>query len=134
MNRDDFELASSGYSVQNDRLARSEADRKDNTSCHASAFAGRSARASTCQTRSEEHTSELQSLAYLVCRLLLEKKKKRNAPDNRTSRTKTNIDCASLLRALSYALKIESGRSINDRTRKTVSSGPTIASYINFWR
>src|SRR2546425_32548 len=27
--------------------------------------------------RSEEHTSELQSLAYLVCRLLLEKKKKR---------------------------------------------------------
>src|SRR3989441_7370563 len=31
-----------------------------------------------CQTsRSEEHTSELQSLAYLVCRLLLEKKKKK---------------------------------------------------------
>src|SRR2546425_6542868 len=32
--------------------------------------------------RSEEHTSELQSLAYLVCRLLLEKKKKHI---NRTS-------------------------------------------------
>src|SRR2546425_3610505 len=31
-------------------------------------------------TRSEEHTSELQSLAYLVCRLLLEKKKNRNTP------------------------------------------------------
>src|SRR5205823_14613914 len=33
--------------------------------------------------RSEEHTSELQSLAYLVCRLLLEKKKAdaRFAPD-----------------------------------------------------
>src|SRR2546423_11905747 len=31
-------------------------------------FAGRTA-------RSEEHTSELQSLAYLVCRLLLEQKK-----------------------------------------------------------
>src|SRR5687767_15660070 len=31
--------------------------------------------------RSEEHTSELQSLAYLVCRLLLEKKKEiRTAP------------------------------------------------------
>src|SRR5687767_15295515 len=31
--------------------------------------------------RSEEHTSELQSLAYLVCRLLLEKKKKiKNVP------------------------------------------------------
>src|SRR3989441_12541586 len=28
--------------------------------------------------RSEEHTSELQSLAYLVCRLLLEKKKRTN--------------------------------------------------------
>src|SRR3989441_4127054 len=30
----------------------------------------------TTVVRSEEHTSELQSLAYLVCRLLLEKKKK----------------------------------------------------------
>src|SRR3712207_7475615 len=30
-------------------------------------------------TRSEEHTSELQSRQYLVCRLLLEKKKKRQA-------------------------------------------------------
>src|SRR2546425_6992032 len=31
---------------------------------------------SSSEARSEEHTSELQSLAYLVCRLLLEKKKK----------------------------------------------------------
>src|SRR2546425_3749828 len=31
----------------------------------------------SCGKRSEEHTSELQSLAYLVCRLLLEKKKKK---------------------------------------------------------
>src|SRR2546425_1294249 len=31
--------------------------------------------------RSEEHTSELQSLAYLVCRLLLEKKKKKPNSD-----------------------------------------------------
>src|SRR2546425_4405805 len=30
--------------------------------------------------RSEEHTSELQSLAYLVCRLLLEKKKHLDQP------------------------------------------------------
>src|SRR2546425_8732044 len=29
------------------------------------------------ELRSEEHTSELQSLAYLVCRLLLEKKKQK---------------------------------------------------------
>src|SRR2546425_3098980 len=36
-------------------------------------------------SRSEEHTSELQSLAYLVCRLLLEKKNKSvvNVPTNR---------------------------------------------------
>src|SRR3989441_9096178 len=32
--------------------------------------------------RSEEHTSELQSLAYLVCRLLLEKKKKKQKTTN----------------------------------------------------
>src|SRR2546425_9218483 len=32
--------------------------------------------------RSEEHTSELQSLAYLVCRLLLEKKKKKKRKRN----------------------------------------------------
>src|SRR2546425_6544069 len=35
-------------------------------------------RRSLRRLRSEEHTSELQSLAYLVCRLLLEKKKKNN--------------------------------------------------------
>src|SRR2546425_7192491 len=35
--------------------------------------------------RSEEHTSELQSLAYLVCRLLLEKKKKKNSGKADTS-------------------------------------------------
>src|SRR3989441_3766823 len=38
------------------------------------------------RSRSEEHTSELQSLAYLVCRLLLEKKKnqKKEKPSCRT--------------------------------------------------
>src|SRR2546425_7154185 len=40
---------------------------------HESADRGPRVRALT--DRSEEHTSELQSLAYLVCRLLLEKKK-----------------------------------------------------------
>src|SRR2546423_9451827 len=35
------------------------------------------AKSRNVQIRSEEHTSELQSLAYLVCRLLLEKKKHR---------------------------------------------------------
>src|SRR3712207_7882768 len=37
-------------------------------------------RARNNATRSEEHTSELQSRQYLVCRLLLEKKKKEDLP------------------------------------------------------
>src|SRR5437879_8193071 len=37
----------------------------------------------TTATRSEEHTSELQSPMYLVCRLLLEKKKKIRKNNNR---------------------------------------------------
>src|SRR5947209_13907509 len=36
--------------------------------------------------RSEEHTSELQSRQYLVCRLLLEKKKKRRSTHRRHDR------------------------------------------------
>src|SRR2546425_8635979 len=57
-------------------------ERKSNSSqpsAPSAASASRSAvrsRPSTPDIRSEEHTSELQSLAYLVCRLLLEKKKK----------------------------------------------------------
>src|SRR3989441_2156184 len=38
------------------------------------------------KARSEEHTSELQSLAYLVCRLLLEKKKKKRIKAQRLAR------------------------------------------------
>src|SRR3712207_7958895 len=37
--------------------------------------------------RSEEHTSELQSRQYLVCRLLLEKKKKKNINHNHKDNT-----------------------------------------------
>src|SRR2546423_11440120 len=43
-------------------------------------------RASEQARRSEEHTSELQSLAYLVCRLLLEKKKKTSSTGTSTVR------------------------------------------------
>src|SRR2546425_2563869 len=43
------------------------------------------------EVRSEEHTSELQSLAYLVCRLLLEKKKI-NLQSNTDNRTSINKD------------------------------------------
>src|SRR5947209_17410279 len=38
--------------------------------------------AALANTRSEEHTSELQSRQYLVCRLLLEKKKKKKKIEN----------------------------------------------------
>src|SRR5436309_12499659 len=44
----------------------------------------------TVPTRSEEHTSELQSRENLVCRLLLEKKKKKKQKKN-TSKTKNQI-------------------------------------------
>src|SRR5436305_11606111 len=40
--------------------------------------AGVAAGTSACDGRSEEHTSELQSRPHLVCRLLLEKKNKKN--------------------------------------------------------
>src|SRR2546423_6062890 len=38
----------------------------------------RAPQSASSRMRSEEHTSELQSLAYLVCRLLLEKKKNKH--------------------------------------------------------
>src|SRR3712207_8783665 len=41
------------------------------------------ARRAGLRSRSEEHTSELQSRQYLVCRLLLEKKKKTNTVQSR---------------------------------------------------
>src|SRR3712207_8845880 len=46
----------------------------------ASFLPGLLARMPTTEARSEEHTSELQSRQYLVCRLLLEKK---NSPNDR---------------------------------------------------
>src|SRR5437588_5171498 len=46
--------------------------------------------------RSEEHTSELQSHSDLVCRLLLEKKKKKKNIINRTGRQKTHTAVSSL--------------------------------------
>src|SRR5438445_5233744 len=54
---------------------------------HLARFSGicgpvRSGGAAALGPRSEEHTSELQSRQYLVCRLLLEKKKKKNHKKN----------------------------------------------------
>src|SRR5205814_4657354 len=42
--------------------------------------------------RSEEHTSELQSLRHLVCRLLLEKKKKKKKKKKRKKKKKKKIN------------------------------------------
>src|SRR3712207_8606391 len=61
------------------RPASSRGARRTSESATASAFLARwsiSRSSSLCRSaRSEEHTSELQSRQYLVCRLLLEKKK-----------------------------------------------------------
>src|SRR3712207_8506537 len=46
----------------------------------------------TPATRSEEHTSELQSRQYLVCRLLLEKKKKHIAYTTDTKKMRSTND------------------------------------------
>src|SRR5205814_10552550 len=56
--------------------------------------------------RSEEHTSELQSLRHLVCRLLLEKKKSRWS--NATSRHRRRSSPASNSSAASFSMRSRS--------------------------
>src|SRR2546426_6762623 len=61
-----------------------------------SAYAARAATGETLESRSEEHTSELQSPCNLVCRLLLEKKKKKTigpAEDERNSGDLAPVRC-----------------------------------------
>src|SRR3989441_6121318 len=62
---------SSGESL----VSRSSASVRPTTQPGRSASSARRPFWNASLKRSEEHTSELQSLAYLVCRLLLEKKK-----------------------------------------------------------
>src|SRR5438046_7477586 len=53
---------------------------------------GKNKRISTItRIRSEEHTSELQSLTNLVCRLLLEKKKKKKKKQKINTKKKTQV-------------------------------------------
>src|SRR5262249_59901024 len=47
-------------------------------------------------TRSEEHTSELQSLTNIVCRLLLEKKKNKKRPSKTVSSKKKKDNCTTM--------------------------------------
>src|SRR5262245_62428162 len=51
--------------------------------------AKRAARRPASAARSEEHTSELQSLRHLVCRLLLEKKNKQNRYTDKKQNTES---------------------------------------------
>src|ERR1035438_9960745 len=54
--------------------------------------------------RSEEHTSELQSLRHLVCRLLLEKKKQGRPEQQRPARIRRNLLRIQLLRRQQWEL------------------------------
>src|SRR3712207_8900280 len=68
-----------------DRISTGKPGRRRRSSSAArtpsSRKAGGSRTSTIARSRSEEHTSELQSRQYLVCRLLLEKKKKRTKID-----------------------------------------------------
>src|SRR5205814_8310562 len=70
-----------------DLSASSGSGRASARPCRAGPGSRRAARSTrsriTARPRSEEHTSELQSLRHLVCRLLLEKKKKTRWKDRR---------------------------------------------------
>src|SRR2546422_6835969 len=65
----------------------------------------RAASAKSCQAnRSEEHTSELQSRLHLVCRLLLEKKKKK-IEQNYVGREKNKLSVSVRLRTISRRVR-----------------------------
>src|SRR5436189_3565948 len=71
----DGRLALLGHSMASDIVVRWALDRPDVAATVALSLFGPKVGAG--RPRSEEHTSELQSPMYLVCRLLLEKKKTR---------------------------------------------------------
>src|SRR2546426_6452898 len=71
--RDEYEMHRLSASFRPPRVARSTWS-----------TAARAPGASRARSRSEEHTSELQSPCNLVCRLLLEKKKKEREPYDAT--------------------------------------------------
>src|SRR5205809_5275373 len=67
------------------------------TSTPFSRSAGMSWRLTIRRTRSEEHTSELQSRLHLVCRLLLEKKKKKKKKKENTKNIKKKQHCRNII-------------------------------------
>src|SRR5437879_8206036 len=69
-------------------LFRSDGSPFDTVGYGPSPFRGLTRSASSGPRRSEEHTSELQSPMYLVCRLLLEKKNKKKKKTTREEATR----------------------------------------------
>src|SRR5437867_6318817 len=65
------------YQISREEAIRNAGRAMAETGCHAVKLEGGKPMAQTVRARSEEHTSELQSPYDLVCRLLLEKKKKK---------------------------------------------------------
>src|SRR2546422_4328764 len=74
-------------------LFRSSSRRSVPTPSESAVYSGSSNETWTwlCAARSEEHTSELQSRLHLVCRLLLEKKKKKKTEIKKLHRNKSII-------------------------------------------
>src|SRR2546430_3195014 len=72
-------------------LFRSRGHRRRSTSWASSPSSGATRRGSPACRRSEEHTSELQSQSNLVCRLLLEKKKKQHTHHPLTSNIRASL-------------------------------------------
>src|SRR5262249_26689836 len=70
---------------------RSDRTRRTDRPSSSSRCTPASAGAATRSSRSEEHTSELQSLTNLVCRLLLEKKKNNKKRHHLNVRSETSI-------------------------------------------
>src|SRR5438874_10555272 len=78
-------------------------------SCLARTWPRPRSRRRPCATRSEEHTSELQSRRDLVCRLLLEKKKKKKKIKERKKENKESLNNA-LKTHESIAIRAQSPR------------------------
>src|SRR5258707_2091611 len=71
---------------------RSRAEALPTAAAHATGL--RTGVTDNLRARSEEHTSELQSRQYLVCRLLLEKKKKLRSAGQYRRRTRQHRSCS----------------------------------------
>src|SRR2546427_6696310 len=86
-----FRSADLSAAARTGRRARPDARDRGGLPRHAAPVGAKAAGRRHCRARSEEHTSELQSQSNLVCRLLLEKKKKNK--QKRHHLTDHHINC-----------------------------------------